>query len=139
MNDANLILDTNVFFSFLLRRQSERRRIFLTDTDHVFYCPRFFVVELFKHKERITQATELDREEEVLECLHELLAHIQFVEEGLIPIGAWMEARHLCRDIDPKDTPFVALTLHLDGRLWSDDEELKIGLRAKGFDRFFAP
>jgi len=31
------------------------------------------------------------------------------------------------------------LTLHLDARLWTDDEELKTGLRAKGFDQFFEP
>jgi predicted nucleic acid-binding protein len=35
--------------------------------------------------------------------------------------------------------PFIALTLHLDGRLWTGDDELKAGLRAKGFDRFFEP
>ncbi|MEI7935826.1 MAG: PIN domain-containing protein [Verrucomicrobiota bacterium] len=33
--------------------------------------------------------------------------------------------------------PFIALTLHLDGRLWTGDDKLKAGLRAKGFDRFF--
>ena len=37
------------------------------------------------------------------------------------------------------DTPFIALTLHLDGRLWTEDAELEIGLRAKGFDRFLTP
>lgn len=34
---------------------------------------------------------------------------------------------------------FVALTLHLDGQLWTSDDELKAGLRAKGFDRFYEP
>jgi predicted nucleic acid-binding protein len=138
VNDATLVVDTNVFFSLLLRRETEHRRIFLTDTAHTFYCPRFFLVELFKHKERIARATELD-EQELLECLHELLSHIHFVEEGSIPIGTWAEARRLGREIDPKDTPFIALTLHLDGRLWTDDAELINGLRPKGFDRFFAP
>ena len=41
--------------------------------------------------------------------------------------------------MDLKDTPFVALALHLDAHLWTDDKELKTGLRAKGFDRFFEP
>ena len=50
-----------------------------------------------------------------------------------------MEARRLCRDVDAKDAPFIALTLHLNGRLWSGDAELKAGLRAKGYDRFFEP
>ena len=61
------------------------------------------------------------------------------VEEGGIPIGTWMEARRLCRDVDLKDSPFVALTLHLDGRLWTGDDELKTGLLAKGFDHATSP
>jgi len=34
---------------------------------------------------------------------------------------------------------FVALTLELDADLWSDDEQLKTGLKKKGFWRFFEP
>ena len=134
MDESKLVVDTNVFYSLLLHREAARRKQFLTDASRTLYCPRFFFVELFKHKERIAKATDLS-EEDLLECLHELLAKVQFVEEGSIPIGTWMEARRLCRDVDLKDAPFVALT-HLDGRLWSDDEELKSRLRARGFDRF---
>ena len=57
------------------------------------------------------------RQDELLECLYELLARVRFVEEGSIPLGTWMEARRLCRDVDPKDTPFVALALHLEAHL----------------------
>ena len=138
MNETKLVVDTNVFFSLLLRRHTAQRRRFLTDANHALYCPRFFFVELFKHKERIVQAAELN-EDELLECLQELLARLHFVEEGSIPLGTWMEARRLCRDVDLKDAPFIALTLHLDGRLWTSDEELKTRLRPRGFDRFFEP
>jgi len=78
-------------------------------------------------------------EEELLECFHELLARLTFIEEGTIAMGTWMEARRLCREVDPKDAPFVALALHLDCLLWTGDEELKRGLRARGFDRFYEP
>ena len=138
MNEADIVVDTNIFFSLLLREDAALRKRFLTDNATRFHCPRFVFVELFKHKERIAQATELS-EEDLLECLYELLARVHFVEEGGIPIGTWMEARRLCRDVDAKDAPFIALTLHLDGRLWTGDAELKAGLRAKGFDRFFEP
>jgi predicted nucleic acid-binding protein len=40
-------------------------------------------------------------------------------------------------DTNVQDASFIALTLHLDGRIWTGDNELKVGLRAKGFDRFF--
>lgn len=137
MNEAKVVVDTSSFFSFLLRQTTALRRRFQTDSFYSFYCPRFFLVELFKHKERIAELSELEAEE-LLECFHELLARVHFVEDGSIPIGTWMEARRLCRDVDIKDTPFIALTLHLDGRLWTADEELKAGLRARNFDRFFA-
>lgn len=138
MNEAKLVIDTNVFFALLLGRETALRRRFLGDSAHTFYCPRFFLVELFKHKERIARASALP-EEDLLECLYELLARVHFVDEGAVPLGTWVEARRLCCDVDVKDTPFVALTLHLDGRLWTADDSLKAGLQAKGFDRFFAP
>jgi predicted nucleic acid-binding protein len=134
MNDSKVVVDSSIFIASLLRLESARRRQIGTDTSHSYYCPRFFIVELFKHKERIAALSQLN-EQELLEG-HELLAHIQFVEEGSIPIGTWMEARRLCRDVDMKDAPFVALTLYLDGQLWTDDMELKTGLRAKGFTAF---
>jgi predicted nucleic acid-binding protein len=138
VTESRLVVDTNVFFSLLLRRDTVLRRRFLSDTTLSFHCPRFFLVELFKHKERIALATELSQGE-LLECLYELLARVRFVEEGSIPLGTWMEARRLCRDVDPKDAPFVALTLRLDAHLWTGDSDLKKGLRAKGFNRFFEP
>ena len=62
---------------------------------------------------------------------------LQFIDAAAIPLGTWMQARRLCDGVDLKDTPFVALALHLDASLWTEDAELKRGLRAKGFDRFF--
>ena len=138
MDFTRVVVDTNILFSSLLHRETRLREIILTDAAHRFFSPRFVMVELFKHKERIAAASELP-EDELLECLNELLARIAFVEEGAIPIGTWVEGRRLCAGVDPKDAPFVTLTLHLDGCLWSDDAELKTGLRAKGFDRFYAP
>ena len=135
---VSVVVDTSVLFSFLLRTNSTPRRIFLANSTRSYYCPRFVLVELFKHKERMARATELT-EEELLECLNEMLAHVRFVEEGSIPIGTWIEARRLCRDIDPKDTPFVALAIHLGAELWTDDAELKAGLTAKGIQNFFRP
>jgi predicted nucleic acid-binding protein len=103
-----------------------------------FCCPRFVFSELFKHKERILAATDL-AEDELLDALNSLFAHIQFVDESAIRLGDWLEARRLCSGIDEKDTPFIALTIHLNARLWTEDSELKTGLRTKGFDLFFEP
>ena len=138
MDAAHVVVDTNILFAALLYRESRLREAILTDIGHVFFSPRFVVVEIFKHKERIAAASALG-EGELLECLNALLARIIFLDEGIIPIGTWMEGRRLCAGVDPKDAPFVTLTLHVDGRLWTGDGELEAGLRARGFDRFFVP
>ncbi len=54
-----------------------------------------------------------------------------------ISTANFVAAYRLCKDIDPKDFLFVALTLEIDGELWTRDEELKRGLERKGFLLFF--
>lgn len=131
-----VVVDTNVVFSALAAGCGDLARRLLAPSDIDFFAPRFLFVELFKNQGRILQATRLP-EENVLEALNELIESLQLIEAASIPIGIWLEARRLCDGVDLKDTPFVALTLHLDACLWTEDEELKAGLRAKGFDRFF--
>jgi predicted nucleic acid-binding protein len=133
-----VVVDTNILFSALVSRRSRIREILLMEAGLSFCCPRFIFSELFKHKERIVAATDLS-EEELLDAFNSLFAHIQFVDESAIPIGVWVEARRLCSGIDEKDTPFIALAIHLNAHLWTEDDELKTGLRAKGFNLFFEP
>ena len=40
----------------------------------------------------------------------------------------------LAHDVDIKDVPNVALTIELAAQLWSNDNALKKGLKAKGFN-----
>lgn len=68
-----------------------------------------------------------------------MLETVCLIDAASIPLGVWREARRLCDGVDLKDTPLVAMSLHLDAELWTEDEELKTGLRAKGFKRFFEP
>ena len=110
-----VVVDTNIFFAALVSRHSRLRENLLAEPASRFFCPRFLFIELFKHKERISAATEL-AEEDLLDALNAIFARIHFIDESAIPIGTWLEARRLCRDIDEKDTPFVALSLHLNGQ-----------------------
>jgi predicted nucleic acid-binding protein len=100
------------------------------------FTPRFLFVELFKHKERLIDASGLP-EDDLLAGLHTLLNQLTFIHEADIPVGTWVEAYRLCKEIDVKDTPYVALTLHMEGRFWTEDQALKIELRKRKFDRFF--
>jgi predicted nucleic acid-binding protein len=91
---------------------------------------------LFKHKDRLLKSSHL-READLLEALQALLSRLEFVGEANIPVGTWIKAYQLCREVDENDTPYVALCLHLEARMWTVDLELKTGLAARGFDRFF--
>jgi len=133
-----VVVDTNLAFKALASGGGDLRNRMDPTLRLQLHSPLFLFIELFKHKERLLHASRLS-EEELLEALQVLLDRIQFATESNIPLGTWMEAHRLCRDVDDKDTAFVALTLHLDGQLWTEDEELKTGLRAKGFNRFFTP
>jgi predicted nucleic acid-binding protein len=133
-----VVVDTNILFAALVGRRSPLREALLMEAGVRLYSPRFIFTELFKHKDRLLAATELS-EDELLEAVSALFSRLSFEDEGAIPLGDWIQARRLCSDVDEKDTPFVALTIHLNARLWTEDAELKRGLRAKGFDHFFEP
>jgi predicted nucleic acid-binding protein len=130
-----VILDTNILFSALLHTQSQFTRIIVGSGRSFFICEST-IVELFKHKERIVQLSRLS-ETEVIRLFYTLLRHVTVSKEELIDPASRKKAYELCADIDEADTPHVALTLHLDGLLWTGDKRLRKGLAQRGFDRFF--
>ena len=105
-----IIVDTNILFASLRSKNSKFRNI-LMNRDFSFYTPNFLVVEIFKHKERILKKAKTT-EKEVYEFLYKVLKRINFVNEEMITIENVERGYELCKDIDEKDTPFVALTLN---------------------------
>lgn len=130
-----IIVDTNILFS-ALRSPNAKIREILDRNDLYFYMPNFLIVEIFRHKEKILQKTSADPED-VYEFLNKMTQKITFVNEGNISLGNLVQAYRLCQDIDEKDTPFVALTLEMEGEFWTRDEVLRRGLQKKGFISFF--
>jgi predicted nucleic acid-binding protein len=133
-----VIVDANIAFKALVSQRGDLRDRLDPSASAKFYTPGFLFVELFKHKTRLARATGLT-EEELLEALHALVSRLEFVKKADVPLGLWMEAHRLCQGVDEQDTPYVAVTLHLDGRLWTEDTRLKQALRARGFDSFYEP
>lgn len=131
-----VVLDTNILFSALLRPDS--KFIAALTSGRRFYISETILTEIFRRKEKILSATRL-REPELARGYHVLLTLLELYKEAMIPTACWDQAEELCRDVDPEDKPHVALTLALDGLLWTGDKALKAGLMAKGFDRFFTP
>lgn len=69
-----------------------------------------------------------------MEELQELITRkIVFISEELISEEHFISAIKSVSGIDPNDAPFVALTIYLNGVLWSGDKELLNGLQQLGF------
>ena len=130
-----IVVDTNIIISALISDSRKIRRI-LARKDLRFVAPKFIIVELFKHAAKIQKAAKLSKDE-VLELLSSIINQINFYDEDLISVGNWTEAFRLCRETDEKDTPYIALSLELNAKVWTNDEKLKIGLRKKGFTDFY--
>lgn len=131
-----VVVDTNIIFSALLKEENRYAHALIkNEAAHDFYAVYFTIVELYKHKEKIQKFSKLS-EEDILEVLYELLKHIHIVNDDIISISSWKQAMQLTHDVDIKDVPNVALTIELNAQLWTNDNELKKGLRLKGFNEF---
>jgi predicted nucleic acid-binding protein len=130
-----IVVDTNIIFSMLLKRTSRLREEFFEQSDE-FYSPNFVMVEMFKHKERLLKRSELP-ETEMYELLHTILEKVRFINEYTITKRNKLKAYRMCQGVDENDTPIVALVLELNARLWTNDKQLKRGLRKQGFKKFF--
>lgn len=134
---TTIVVDTNIIFSALVNKNS-KIATFLLNPNHALVMPKFGFVELFKHKEKICTVSK-HSQDEILEILYELMRHIEFFDENSISTNALKVAWELVKDIDPKDMLFVALTLEVEGLLWTGDVALRTGLINKGFNSFFIP
>ena len=130
-----IVVDTNIVFSALLRTQSSFADILLGTENRFFVCEQV-IIELFKLKEKLVKTSQLS-EDEIVHYYQILLRHLNLYKEDLISLGNRAAAYLLCKDIDEDDTPHVALTLELNGLLWTGDKKLKEGLKRKGFNQFF--
>lgn len=130
-----IIIDTNIIFSALRGTKSKTRNKLLNSSNQ-FFTPNFLIGEIFKHKEKLLKGSSAS-EEETFEFVLKILNKLNFINEENISIENFITAYHLCKNVDEKDTPFVALSLELGFELWTRDKELKKGLIINGFNNFF--
>lgn len=66
-----------------------------------------------------------------------ILENINFINTQDISKINLMKAYQICKDIDPNDTIFVALSLQTSYPLWTGDKLLYDGLKSKDFKQVF--
>jgi predicted nucleic acid-binding protein len=135
MIQNSVVVDTNLIFSALISNASKIREI-LFESNMTFYSPNFLITEIYKHKDKLLKSSKLTESEFYL-YFNEIIERIKFVPTDFIGTESRQKAYELCKDVDIKDTPFVALAIDLNIPLWTGDKKLKEGLKSKGFSDFF--
>jgi len=125
--ENTLIVDTNLIFSALISSSSSIRDTLL-ESRLEFHAPNYIITELFKYKERMLKYSKLS-ESDFYAYLNGLVERIRFTPLDFISLESRQKAYELCKDVDIKDTPFVALAIELDVPLWTGDKKLMRGLR----------
>jgi predicted nucleic acid-binding protein len=135
MKSNSVVVDTNLIFSALIPKSSKIREI-LFDQNLTFYSPNYLISEVYKHKDKLIKNSKLTESEFYL-YFDGITERINFIPTELIGIKSRQKAYNLCKDVDLKDIPFVALAIDLEIPFWTGDKKLKEGLEKKGYNNFF--
>ena len=123
------MIDANVLFSAFISGKDIYSLLFSAYTIHV---PDFAFLELEKYKHRILKKTKLT-ENEFQEFVLRLLNNVTVIPNLLLSQASLAKAYELCKEIDEKDTVYIAAALELNVILITSDKRLYAGLKAHTF------
>src|SRR3989338_7872467 len=114
-----LVIDTNVFMAGLVKDSIVRK--VLSSENIQFFIPEHALNELEKHKNTLIKKANINVAE-FDEMVSLLLENIEVVPESKIKVK-FKEAEAVMKDIDIKDSPFIAtvLSIECDGLLTFDE------------------
>ena len=117
-----LVIDTNVFMAGLLKDSIVRK--VLSSENIQFFIPEHALDELEKHKNTLIKKVNINVAE-FDEMVSLLLENIEIVPESKIK-AKFKEAKDVMKDIDIKDSPFIATVLSIEcGGLLTFDEHFQ--------------
>lgn len=132
----NIIVDANIVFSGILNTRGKIGDLLINSSGLIdFIAPDFLRTEIRKHRVKLAKISK-QSPDNILEVEFLVCKDITFISEEQILQTAWEAAFDLVKDIDEKDTPYVAFSKHFNRRIWSGDKQLIRGLKRRGFDRF---
>jgi predicted nucleic acid-binding protein len=123
------VTDANVIFSCLISGKEQYLHIV---SENKFYLPDFALTEIQLYQELITEKSRISGQKFREYTLY-LFEKLIVVPNFLISNHHYYQAFMLCKDIDEKDTVYVALSLEFGYPLLTKDDRLALGLRQKGF------
>lgn len=125
-----IVIDSNIIFSALISGKKLYIDIFKALQ---LYVPDFIFREISKYEDRIIKNTKIANEFTFFS--RELFSEIIVIPKFGISKENYKKAFSLCKDIDPKDTPYLALSIELDIPLWTNDKKLIQGLLEKNYKK----
>lgn len=123
------VIDANILFSAFISGKDVYHLFF---SEKEIYLPDFAFFEIEKYKKRILSKTKLE-EKDFKEFVIKLLSEVTVIPTLLISKKSLIRAYKLCKEIDEKDTLYVALAIELDFTLVTNDKKLYDGLRESKF------
>lgn len=121
-----VVIDSNIIFSSLMSGKS-----FYMDflNQNEVYAPDFLFEEINEYENKIIENTPL--KEDFYNYAQEIFKYLMIIPKIAIRPETWEKAHKLCKAIDEKDTPFLALSLELNLPLITRDKKLYKGLLGK--------
>ncbi len=132
-----LIIDTNIFISAVISPNGVISKMLLHDLwQFEIFAPEFMYREVVSKYDKLLKSSKLESDK-LNELIFTLLQNIELIDDFLISEKYQKIAYQLCKDIDPNDTIFVALSLQTAYPLWTGDKILYDGLKNKDYKQVF--
>lgn len=128
------VIDSNIIFSAIISGKQFYIDIIQSNE---FYTPDIVFIELEKYETRIIEKSRLPIED-FRKFVKMLFEEIVVIPKMAISKENWQKAYNLCKDVDEKDTPFIALSIELSMPLWTNDKSLTEGLKTRNFNQFIS-
>ncbi len=127
----NFVIDVNILFSGILSQKKFYEELFLR---YKFYVPDFALLELQKYKKIIRK--KLSKHQTDFEKFAVMLfSNLNVIPDFLLSTNVIEQAEKLCKDVDIKDSLYVALAIYLETTLLTRDKPLYNHLKNNGFER----
>jgi len=135
---VKIVVDTNIIFSAIIHDKGKIGELLLNKPNDVqFLAPDFLLEELTNHTQKLLSLTGYS-EDEYQQIKSFVTKPIEFIKSDEISKEYWETSFQILKDIDEKDTSFLALTMQVGGFLWTGDKKLIKGLKNKNYNNIVA-
>lgn len=116
-----LIVDSNILFAAIIKEPTVRKIIM--HKPYEFLTVKFSEEEISKYKEEILGKSKLSNDE--FDAIFDKLKQKLKMLDDQIIILKFEEAYEIMKNIDPKDSIFLAAALATNSDIWSDDQHFQ--------------